>query len=88
VNNPKKAFDGSGLGGTGIDARCQLDVAFQDPSNLFKAGHRIELVIKGQDSQSEDPIWYHLCNIKETRHTIYHNAEHKSYLLLPLIPSS
>jgi predicted acyl esterase len=49
-------------------------------------GHRIELVIKGQDAPSEDPIWFHLCNIKETNHTICHSAEHASYLLLPVIP--
>jgi putative CocE/NonD family hydrolase len=64
----------------------QYAIDIREISNVFKAGHRIELVIKGQDSPSEDPIWYHLCNIKETKHTIYHNAEYASYLLLPVIP--
>jgi predicted acyl esterase len=60
-------------------------IDIRETSNVFKAGHRIELVIKGQDSPSEDPIWYHLCNVKETRHTIYHSSEYLSFLLLPVI---
>jgi predicted acyl esterase len=62
-------------------------IDIRETSNVFQAGHQIELVIKGQDSPSEDPIWYHLCNNKQTKHTIYHNAEYMSYLLLPLIAS-
>jgi uncharacterized protein len=65
---------------------CEYALEIRETSNVFKAGHRIELVIKGQDAPSEDPIWFHLCNIKETNHTIYHGAGHASYLLLPVIP--
>lgn len=61
-------------------------IEIRETSNLFRVGHRIELVIKGQDAPSEDPIWFHLCNINETNHTICHSAEHASYLLLPVIP--
>jgi predicted acyl esterase len=62
-------------------------VDIRETCNCFKAGHRIELVIKGQDAPSEDPIWYHLCNVKETTHTVYHNTQYSSYLLLPVIPA-
>ena len=60
-------------------------IEIRETSNLFKAGHRIELAIRGQDSPTEDPIWFHLCNMKETRHMIYHNPDHMSYLLLPIL---
>ena len=63
-------------------------VAIRETSNVFESGHRIELIIKGQDAPSEDPIWYHLCNIKETKHTIYHNRDQMSHLLIPVIPGS
>ena len=63
-------------------------IEIRETSNLFKMGHKIELVIKGQDAPSEDPIWFHLCNITETKHTILHNSEHTSYLLLPVIPDA
>ena len=66
----------------------EYGIEIRETSNVFKAGHRIELVIKGQDAPSEDPIWFHLCNIKETCHTLYHHAGHASYLLLPVIPGS
>jgi predicted acyl esterase len=60
-------------------------IEIRETSNVFRTGHRIELVIKGQDAPSEDPIWYHLCNIKETKHTIFHNSGYLSHLLLPII---
>jgi len=62
-------------------------IEIRETSNVFKAGHRIELVIRGQDAPSEDPIWFHFCNIKETNHKIYHSKKHMSYLLLPVIPT-
>jgi len=63
----------------------------KETSNVFKAGHRMQLIIKGQDSPYEGPehfreIHYHLLNMKETKHTVYHNAKYQSYLLLPVIP--
>jgi hypothetical protein len=61
-------------------------IDIRETSILLEAGHRIELVIKGQDSSSEDPIWFHLCNLKETKHAIYHSPEYLSYLLVPMIP--
>jgi predicted acyl esterase len=61
-------------------------IEIRETSNVFKTGHRIELVVRGQDAPSEDPIWFHFCNIKETNHTIYHSKEYGSYLLIPVIP--
>jgi len=63
----------------------------RETSNVFKAGHRMQLIIKGQDSPYEGPehfreIHYHLLNMEETRHTIYHTPQYQSYLLLPVIP--
>ncbi len=62
-------------------------IDIRDTSNVFKAGHRLQLVIKGQDAPWDDFfIWYHVNNMKETRHTIYHTPEYLSYLLMPVIP--
>jgi putative CocE/NonD family hydrolase len=62
-------------------------VDIRDTSNVFKAGHRLQLVIKGQDAPWDDfLIWFHVNNMKETRHTVYHTPEYASYLLLPVIP--
>ncbi|MBU2497583.1 MAG: CocE/NonD family hydrolase [Proteobacteria bacterium] len=58
-----------------------------ETSNVFRAGHRIQLVIKGQDSRREEgDHYFHLNNMKETKHTVYHSDEYPSYLLLPIIP--
>jgi putative CocE/NonD family hydrolase len=53
-------------------------------SNVFKAGHKIQLEIAGQDRLRA--IWYHLLNMTETEHTIYNDSQYQSYLLLPIIP--
>jgi predicted acyl esterase len=60
-------------------------IDIREISYVLKAGHRIELMIKGEDSPSEDPTWFHLCNHKETKHTVYNCSEYLSYLLLPVI---
>lgn len=61
-----------------------------ETSYVFKAGHRIQLLIKGQDAPwegfRERERWCHLDNSKETKCTIYHTSEYPSYLLLPIIP--
>ena len=63
-------------------------IGIRECSFVFKAGHRIELEIRGQDSPFENPRWYHLGNMKKTKHKICHNREHQSYLLIPIIPDS
>jgi len=57
-----------------------------ETSNVFRAGHRIQLVIKGQDSRREEgDHYFHLNNMKETKHSVHHSDEYPSYLLLPII---
>jgi len=62
-------------------------------SNVFKAGHRVELEIRSQEG-SDDPMAAllppdasHLPSGRATTHKIYRDKDHPSYLLLPLIPS-
>ena len=62
-------------------------------ANLFKRGHRICIDIASMDMPtgtagftSVEYIPYHVCSSKTTVHKIYHDEEHPSYLLLPIIP--
>jgi len=66
-------------------------IEIRETSMVFKAGHKIQLVIKGQDAPWEGKeyfrdVFWHLPRRKETQHTIYHTPEYPSYLLLPIIP--
>ncbi len=56
-------------------------------SNLFKAGHRIELEIKNTDFV-EGARSYHLPNSRTTLHKIYRDKKYPSHLLLPVIPKT
>jgi putative CocE/NonD family hydrolase len=62
-------------------------IELREAAMLFKKGHRLVLEIRGQDTQVEEPLWYHTCNPHETRHEIELGGDHASYLLLPVIPS-
>jgi putative CocE/NonD family hydrolase len=64
---------------------CEYAIEIRETSNIFNAGHSLQLAIKGEDSPYDDRIWYHLPNMRETKHTIYHNKNYLSYLLLPII---
>ena len=62
-------------------------------SNVFKAGHRIELEIRSQEA-TDDPLTPllppdsgHLPSGRATFHKIYRDKDHQSYLLLPVIPA-
>ena len=61
-------------------------------SNVFKAGHRIQLELACNEPLSEahaqllPPDSYHLPSGRATAHKIYRDAEHPSRLLLPVIP--
>lgn len=64
-------------------------IDIKDTSYVFTEGHRIQLLIKGQDSPWEDfAIWYHVTNATETEHTIYSDARYSSHLLMPVVPAS
>ena len=68
----------------------EYGIDIKETSYVFKAGHRIQLKIKGQDAQWEGKtydytIHCHLPRSRESLHTIYHNSEYRSYLLLPIV---
>jgi predicted acyl esterase len=61
-------------------------------SNVFKAGHRIELEIRSQEA-SDDPLAAllppdasHLPSGRAVTHKIHRDKDHPSHLLLPVIP--
>jgi predicted acyl esterase len=62
-------------------------------ANLFRKGHRICLEITCMDTPTgvagatnAEYVPYHICSARTTLHTIYHDTNHPSHLLLPVIP--
>ncbi len=62
-------------------------------ANQFKAGHRLCLEITSMDVPTGtgamtdvEYIPYHVCRSETVTHSIYHDAEHPSHLLIPVIP--
>jgi uncharacterized protein len=62
-------------------------------ANQFKAGHRLCLEITSMDVPTGtgamtdvEYIPYHVCRNETVTHSIYHDAEHPSHLLVPVIP--
>jgi predicted acyl esterase len=71
---------------------CEYAIEIRETSMVFKAGHKIELLIKAQDVPWEGKEYYrtiflHLPHSEETQHTIYHTNEYLSFLLLPVVPN-
>jgi hypothetical protein len=74
-------------------------IALSPMSNVFKAGHRIKLVISSMDhararnydlapeSLGRTHAPWHLCSSRTTLHKIHHDSSHPSHLLLPVIPA-
>jgi putative CocE/NonD family hydrolase len=59
-------------------------VELRETSNVFMAGHRIQLRIQGQgDVQA---LFNELPNSTEVEHAIHHSHRFLSYMLLPIIP--
>ncbi len=63
----------------------------RETSYVFKASHRLQLTIKGQDAPWETTdgsreFSFHLTSCRQTEHSVYHTPEYQSYLLLPEIP--
>jgi putative CocE/NonD family hydrolase len=62
-------------------------------SNLFKAGHRIQLELMCNEpfadafSQLLPPDSYHLPSGRATTHKVFRDARHHSHLLLPVVPA-
>src|ERR1700746_2585139 len=64
-------------------------------ANQFKAGHRICLEITSMDvptgtgaMTNVEYIPYHVCRSETVTHSIYHDAQRQSHLLLPIVPES
>ncbi len=55
-------------------------------ANLFKKGHRIRLDLSNGDSPAFDFGGHHY-GIKVGKDTIYHDKDHPSHLVLPVIPA-
>lgn len=78
---------------------CEYAIALAPLSNIFKAGHRIKLVISSMDhararnyelapeSLGRTHAPWHLCSSRTTLHKLFHDQAHPSHLLLPVIPA-
>jgi len=63
-------------------------IEIRDSAYVFKKGHRMQLVIRGQSSPWEDfAIFFHLNHMNTVRHRIHHTQQCASHLLLPLVES-
>lgn len=63
-------------------------IQIHDTSNVFLAGHYIELIIKSLDHSLEggwNTIFHHLPSARTVTHTVHHDPGHASHLLLPVI---
>jgi uncharacterized protein len=67
----------------------EFQVQLRPLSHLFRAGKRIRLEISSidipTDPETYDVMW-HICNSSTTVHKIYRDAQHRSFLSLPVIP--
>ncbi len=67
----------------------EYDVGLGVLNSVFRAGHRIKLVIESLESprDPEMQIHYHphLCSGRTTLHKIYRNKKYQSHLVLPVI---
>jgi putative CocE/NonD family hydrolase len=70
---------------------CEYAFTLPEVSNVFKAGHRIKLDISSMNSgkdQDAHTASYVLSISRPTVHKIYRDGEHRSRLILPVIPGS
>jgi len=66
-------------------------IAINSISNVFKAGHSLQLEIRTREHGNEPggaqpPFAIHIGTSKTVLHKIYHDKKHQSHLLLPVIP--
>jgi uncharacterized protein len=71
----------------------EYSIEIMATANLFRQGHRICLEITSLDlptgvagATNAEYVPYHICSSKTVLHTIYHDANRPSHLLLPVIP--
>ena len=71
---------------------CDYAIRIYSMSNVFKAGHRVQLEVSSQESLTDPnigllpPDSFHLPSGRATTHKIYRDKDHLSHLLLPIIP--
>lgn len=70
-----------------VGERQPYDIELRETSMLFQTGHRLRLEVRGQDTQTEEPVWYHTCNPVVTTHELVLGGDDGSFLLLPVIES-
>lgn len=63
----------------------EYEIEIWPTSNVFKKGHRIRLDLACGDSNAFD-FGGHFYGIKFGKDTIYHDKEHPSHLILPVMP--
>ncbi len=74
----------------------EYSIALSPTANLFRRGHRLRLRITALDyrgnprpapgvSQVHYP--WHVCSSRTTAHTVHHDRERPSSLLVPVIPA-
>jgi hypothetical protein len=64
----------------------RFDIEIIPTSNVFKKGHRIRLELAPGDSPVFDAPFDHYYGVKMGQDTIYHDSDHPSRLVLPIIP--
>lgn len=63
-------------------------IELRETSILVPRGHRLRLLVKGQDAPWEgEGLHTHLPNPRRVRHSIHHSPTYRSHILLPVIPS-
>ena len=72
----------------------EYEIEIMATANLFRRGHRICVEIASMDlptgvagATNAEYVPYHICSSRTVVHKIYHDAEHPSHLLLPVIPT-
>jgi hypothetical protein len=63
-------------------------IEIRETSYVFKRGHALQLIIKGEDTPYEDVAsvsYYHLPKAEKTEHSIYHDKNYRSHLMLPIV---
>jgi predicted acyl esterase len=64
----------------------EYPIEIRDSSHVFRKGHRLQLLIRGQSSPWEDfAIFFHLNIMEPVRHRVHHTQQYPSHLLLPLV---
>ena len=76
---------------------CEYAIALAPIANVFKVGHRLKLTVTSMDHAKmrtadatigENHAPWHICSSRTTLHQIFHDPDHPSHLVVPVIPKS